>query len=310
MNEEIEYAEMLEIPVSTINVVRNKKGKNKRKSQPPFYPNEPKTPDLKDSVIAQVNDKLFENGAPKITADADLFAEGVNSNGDVRFEDYPERIDTIRLYNENERPFYDDMPEDFSQNAATDNVQPYPPTSKSEKKLRRVLGVEFALACALCGGIFLTNVFVPNSAVNTFFRSLSSTPATEAPADTRVYSDFTLNGVVSDFTDVEMTLSQTGVLSFQKECCVYPAVDGTVREVLLTDNGTYSVKIGHSDTFTGVIDGLSQVYYAVGDEVKSNVPVGYSDGETQVQVTMYSNEELLSCFQVTEENNLVWVTQG
>jgi len=47
----------------------------------------------------------------------------------------------------------------------------------------------------------------------------------------------------------------------------------------------------------------------VGDKVKANVPVGYTDGEAQVQVTMYSNGELLNCFQVTEENCLAWITQ-
>ena len=102
MNEEIEYAEMLEIPVSTVNVVK----KQRRRKQ--------KTPDvehnfsrgalgandidnannvnasksnnvhaqnpLRDSVIAQVNDKLREEPQPQeITADAELFAESANS---------------------------------------------------------------------------------------------------------------------------------------------------------------------------------------------------------------------------------------
>ncbi|MBQ7923854.1 MAG: hypothetical protein IJ329_00955 [Clostridia bacterium] len=307
MNEEIEYAEMLEIPVSTVNVVRKKRQKSKRKNAPPFYPNEEKTsPDLKDSVIAQVNDKLFENAEEKITADAALFAESANSDGELRFDDVPERIDTIRLYGENERPYFEDMPQEFD---GVDDAQfpVYPTENVAEKKLRRVLGVEFALACALCGGIFLTNVFLPGSAINTFFRSLGNT--TEEQADAREYTDFTLTSVVNDYTDVEMSLSETGVLTFQKACCVYPAADGTVRDVVLTEAGTYTVKIGHSDSFTGVIEGLNQVYYSVGDEVKANVPVGYTGGETQVQVTMYSDGTLLNCFEITEENCLAWIVQ-
>ena len=82
-----------------------------------------------------------------------------------------------------------------------------------------------------------------------------------------------------------------------------------VQEVLQAENGLYTVKIAHSDTFTGVMEGLQQVYYAVGDEVKANVPVGYTDGEAQVQVTMYSDGVLLNCFQITEENCLAWVVQ-
>ena len=90
---------------------------------------------------------------------------------------------------------------------------------------------------------------------------------------------------------------------------MYPAADGTVAEVSQEADGTYRIKIAHSSTFTGVIGGLDQVYYAVGDEVKSNVPVGYSAGETEVQVTMYSGGELLNCFEVTEENCLAWVEE-
>lgn len=304
MNEEIEYAEMLEIPVSTVNVVRKKRQKNKRNNDTPFYPNEQKTPDLKDSVIAQVNDKLFENAPEKVTADAELFAESVNSEGELRFDEIPERIDTVRLYGENERPYFDDMPQDF----ADELPSTYPIADNSERKLRRVLGIEFAVACALCGGIFLTNVFMPGSAINTFFRSLG-TPAEEPTADARPYNEFVLSGVVNDYTDVEMTLSDTGVLTFQKACCVYPTADGTVSEVILTDAGTYTVKLEHSDSFTGVIEGLNQVYYAVGEEVKSNVPVGYTDGEAQLQYTMYSDGTLLNCFQITEENCLAWTIQ-
>ena len=307
MNEEIEYAEMLEIPVSTVNVIRKKHPKNKRKAEPPFYPNPQPVPDLKDSVIAQVNDKLVENADETITADAQPFAEGVNSNGEVLFDDVPERIDTVRLFGENERPFFEDMPQSFEEDNEEFPIYPY--KNDAERKLRKILGVEFAVACALCGGIFLTNVFVPGSAINTFFRAMSN-PATEtALTDNRAYSDFELSPVVSELSDAELTLSETGVLSFTDECCVYPAADGTVSDVTKTDDGLYTVKISHSDSFTGVIHGLDYVYYAVGEDVKSNVPVGFSKGEAEVQVTMYSQGELLNCFELTEENCLAWISE-
>ena len=179
--------------------------------------------------------------------------------------------------------------------------------TRSQKALRLTLGIEFAAVCALCGAIFLTNVFVPNSAVNTFFRAV--TEPTVQQSDAREYSDFTLSPVVSELSDAELSLSAAGVLSFTDECCVYPAVDGEVSEVTRNEDGTYTLKIGHSDSFSGVISGLNQVYYAVGDEVKCNVPVGYTHGETPVQVTMYSGGVLLNCFQLTEENCLAWVEE-
>ena len=69
MHEEIDYAEMLEIPVSTVNFV--KKPSRRKKNRPestsfqtlpaPSFQNENFTQNpLRDSVIAQVNDRLSE----------------------------------------------------------------------------------------------------------------------------------------------------------------------------------------------------------------------------------------------------------
>ncbi|MBO7297674.1 MAG: hypothetical protein J6U60_01350 [Clostridia bacterium] len=54
---------------------------------------------------------------------------------------------------------------------------------------------------------------------------------------------------------------------------------------------------------------LQTLYYAVGDEVKANIPLGYSDGEREVQVTMYSEGALLNCMYLTDENCLAWVEE-
>ena len=132
-------------------------------------------------------------------------------------------------------------------------------------------------------------------------------PAEEEQADNRIYSDFTLASVVSELSDAEITVSPAGVLSFTDECCVYPAVDGKVAEVTKNASGTYDVKISHTDSFYGIISGLDYVYYTVGDKVYSNVPVGYSKGESAVQVTMYSGDELLNCYAVDDENCLTWI---
>lgn len=321
MNEEIEYAEMLEIPVSTVNVVRKNQRRKKQKNEfsAPSY-EESSSQDasvapLKESVIAQVNDRLRENPSEQtdqIVAEADLFAEGANSEGRLDFDPIPDRIDTVRLYSTEEMDgFLKDglRPYDYPLNQENEvgryalNKQ-----SRASKGMRLALGIEFAAACALCGAIFLTNVFMPNSGINTFFRALGSATETAA-TDTRTYADFSLSSVISDYTDAELSLSPAGILSFTHACCVYPTADGKVAEVTQATDGTYTVKISHSDSFSGVIHGLSHVYYAVGDDVKSNVPVGYTDGENEVQVTMYSGGELLNCFQLTDENCLAWLSE-
>ena len=327
MNEEIEYAEMLEIPVSTVNVVRKKRGR-KRKAEPTATEASAPVqaaPDLKESVIAQVNDKLLVSpeGEPapaeieNVTADAQLFAESANSEGVLDFNDIPQRIDTVRLYSEDERfsqssgarLFGSDYPLGGENGQDEGGMYRTNRETRAQKRARIVLGVEFAAACALCGAIFLTNVFMPGSAINTFFRSLGGDQKTAAATDVRSYEDFTLSSVVSSLSDTELALSEAGVLTFQDECCVYPAADGKVSAVEQAEDGTYTVRIAHSDSFSGVIGGLDVVYYAVGDEVKANVPVGFTGGETQVQVTMYSGGELLNCFRLTEENCLAWTQQ-
>lgn len=296
MNEELEYAEMLEIPVSTVNVVRKTRRRKKRSCQT-VSAQEPVLP-LKDSVIAQVNNRVNNN-----------VDEG---EGNIDFDADPNRIDTVRLYASGKKGMYEtELFAEKEQGAWAEDEENeatrYEMKSKPSKFMRIALGVEFGAVCALCAGIFLTNVFVPDSAVNTFFRALT-TPAQTVAIDERSYSDFTLSPVVSDLSKAELTLSPTGILSFTEACHVYPSANGEVGEII--QNGdTYSVKICYSDTFTGVINGLDTVYYEVGDQVKANVPVGYTNGETEVQVTMYSEGALLNCFELTDENCLAWVEQ-
>jgi hypothetical protein len=282
MNEEIEYAEMLEIPVSTVNIVKKKRGKKRKGTDV----------DLQESVIEKVNDKM---DAPTATESAQPLDVDTEEGGSVDFYDTVDRVDTVRLYGE-ESEF------------EGGRYEPNEKLSDKDRITRIVIGAEFATVCALCGAIFLTNIFMPNSAINTFFRTLTTTQET-VKTDDRAYSDFTLTSVVSDNADAELTLSETGVLTFTDDCLVYPAVDGKVVEIKQNEDGTYLVKLAHSDTFTGVISGLQYVYYQKGDEVKANIPVGYADGKTEVQVTMYSSGTLLNCFALTEENCLAWVAQ-
>ena len=319
MNEEIEYAEMLEIPVSTVNIVRKPQRRKKVKAHDEPQENAqnaaaelPVSP-LKESVIAQVNDRLNEPcSCAELSTDPPTestdFAD-IAPEGRLNFDPIPERIDTVRLYSREETGAWRDTlrPHDYALESENEGGR-YALNYKNRKNnvLKIALNAEFVAACALCGAIFLTNVFMPNSAINTFFRSMNSTSAA-AQTDARHYTDFTLSPVVSDRSGAELSLSPSGILSFTDACCVYPAANGTVSAVQQNADGTYTVKIAHSNTFTGVFSGLDYVYYGEGEEVFSNVPLGYSDGESEVQVTMYSSGALLNCFQLTDENCLAWV---
>ena len=317
MNEEIEYAEMLEIPVSTVNIVRKnnrrKKGKNQETHSKAALSMEVEAPSapLKESVIAQVNDRLNEAEEPTIVEDAFPLedVEITAPEGRLNLDAIPERIDTVRLYSTEETEGWRGSlyPQDYPLNCENKGGGDALNGKKEKNRAVKIaLNTEFIAACVLCGGIFLTNVFMPNSAINTFFRSMNSASAA-AQTDTRHYTDFTLSPVVSELSDTELSLSPTGILTFTDDCCVYPAANGTVESVQQNADGSYTVKIAHSDTFTGVFNGLDTVYYGEGDTVLCNVPLGYSDGEGEVQVTMYSGGVLLNCFQLTEENCLAWL---
>ena len=281
MNEEIEYAEMLEIPVSTVNVVKKRTRKSK------------KSADLKEKVISKVN----ETADTQDLALAEIaVAAPEESTGEVLPIAIPrerKRAWFERLFRRGEKSW------ETAEESAELPEQPSPRANRQSL----VLGIEFAVACALCLGIFLTNVLMPHSAINVFFRSLTE----RETVDARTYADFVLSGVVYD-ESVALTVSETGVLSFTDECCVYPSVDGTVSEVLQENDGSFTVKIAHTPTFSAVITGLTYAPVEVGGKVKTNVPVGYSNGEREVQVTMYEKGELLNCFYVTDENCLAWVT--
>ncbi len=279
MNEEIEYAEMLEIPVSTVNVVRKKRRKKKEES-------------LKDTVIASVNDRLEEQPQPSLPVEEE--------EGSLDLDSVPERIDTVRLYSEREEG-EGLFPYDYPLNEGG-RVE----ANAKSRRARIALGVEFGVACALCAGIFVTNVFMPQSAINTFFRAMTTPNET---ATVKPYTDYALRPVVSEWSEAKLALSQEGILSLTGDCCVYPAADGRVSEVVKNEDGSYTLKINHEDSFTGVFAGLDAVYYAVGDSVRANVPVGYTDGEGEVQVTLFSGGQLLNCFELTEENCLAWIAQ-
>ena len=241
MNEELSYAEMLEIPVETVTVNRKEKKRRGREE------------DIADRVVESVNDRV-----------------------------------------ESRDPAY----------AESTPIERAPTLTRKDKIARRVLWGEFAAVCALCAVIFLTNIFVTNSAINTFVRDLWNGSETEA-ADTRTYEDFTLSPVVNEYTDVELAVSDTGVMSFTAACSVYAPCDGVVSAVNGDAENGYTIELRHSDSFSTVMSGLTNVYFAVGEDVKRNVPLAYTDGTHPVRVTFYEDGTLLNCYTVSEDG-LAW----
>ena len=190
---------------------------------------------------------------------------------------------------------------DYGEEAQVFESAPQKPKKFLENKL--LLG-EFIAVCALCATILLTNLFWQDSAINTFFRGLVAEETPAAAPDERSYAELTPGSVVAD-ADIECSVSEAGVLTFTGECSVYAPYGGTVESVAETD-GVYTVEIEHTTSFSSVISGLSAVYWAAGDSVFSTIPVGYSDGASEVSVRMYDGGSLISSYSVNEENDIVW----
>ena len=240
MNEELDYAQMLEIPVNTVNVVKKKSiFRRKEKAQP--------QEDLKAQVVESVNERVGAFVAA----------------------------------------------EDLSDPPNPENVK-----AKAIGKRDRanvVIWTEAVLVGVIAIAIFVTNLLLPNTVVNTFLSSFSK-KTVEEPA----YTEFVLSPVVSDLSEAEVAVSESGVLSFVAEGSVYPVCKGKVSNVV-EENGLFTVEIAHTSTFKSVITGLKNAYSAKGTAVAANIPVGYSDGQNEVKVSMYDNGVLLNCFTLNDE---------
>lgn len=244
MNEELDYAEMLEIPVNTVNVVK-KKSIFKRKGAKRQQVKPQQQEDLKERVVESVNERVG----------AYVYSE------DLSDPPKPVKMKTAAI--------------------------------GGKDKGGRVLLTEAILVGVIAIAIFVTNIFVPNTVINTFLNSFTATTA-EEPA----YTEFKLSSVVSDFSDAEVDIAESGVISFTAAGSVYPVCKGKVSKVY-EENGIYTVEVAHTSTFTSVVTGLTNVYSAVGTNVASNIPFGYSDGTSEVRVSLYDNGTLLNCLTMT-----------
>ena len=257
MDDEIDYAEMLEIPVETVTV-------RKRESRRPRH--EAENGDLSEQLVAEVNERM--EGAPEEAPAPE--AEAIDPN--------------------------------FAESKQIERSEK--PKKAKKPWVKKLLLGELAAVVGLCAVIFFTNIFMTNSAINTFVRGLFH--GDTASVDTREYSDFKLTPVVNDSVDTALTVSDTGVLSFTANCSVYAPASGTVNKVNGTKETGYTVEVKHSEKFSTIISGLDTVYLTEGDKVMNTLPIGYTDGDGAVNVMMYSGDTLLNCYSA-ENNKLAWI---
>ena len=238
MNDKLQYASMLEIPVKSCNITykpSKKRGKKKTSNGD----------EVKEELLNKIN---AEETQPQET-DMPLVSTGyINEGQDEEFHQQPS-------IQEEDEKFFSKKP------------------NRRFKFKITTIGVQLMVIGALILTILITNSVHPNSGLNVFMRGIFSSDQAEEVADTREYSEF----APVFATDANVSVSEGGVMTITGAGSVYSTVNGKVTSVTQEEDGTYSMEIAHSEKFLSVISGLDRVYVSEGDTVFNTIPVGYVD---------------------------------
>ena len=271
----LDYAEMLEIPVSSVSV-SYKKSKKKIKT-------EKRADDLKDSVIKKLNENstAMDDG---YTA-AELLDEKREETVQSDILEMPESIQEEKP----KRRFF--AKREHSEKKAPD---------EGSKRFNMIFA-QIVIVCLLGAVLFLANIFWINENASAAFKNLFKGEET-LPQDTRVYSDFD----VAMPTSAAVTAGEDGALTFIAKGGVYAPVDGTVESIVQEENGTLTMTIVHNANFKSVIKGVDMAFLQEGESAFRSMPVAYSEGEEAVSVFFYEGDRIISDYTVGENNELVW----
>lgn len=249
MNEKLQYATMLEIPVSTCSVTRVPTKKRRRKRKKEIDPDV-----VKEELLSKINSE--EESAAEQTEGKAAWKE-----------EYDRAINEL---DEEERLAEEKEGLETVENEATANV--YPVGGKEKKRFKiSAIGAQLAVIGALVAVIFLTNAFYADSGINVFFKSVFGGNQTQT-ADTRGYEEFA--PVIATGGDAAVAVDD-GVMTFSGAGSIYAPCDGTVSSLSLGEDGKYTMVISHSENFKTVLSGIDFAYAGLDEEVFYNIPVGY-----------------------------------
>lgn len=312
MNEKLQYASMLEIPINTCSIVKKAPKSSRRKSKKQRNPEE-----VKNQLVQMVNQnvEMQNNGQSLNTQNI----ESVNQNQINQQAEYVQAIMGEDLTNvettENTMNVNDNtalelsLGQEDTLQVNENQIQTEEITSSIKKgKIKRekkpfkfsIISVQLAIIGVLLATIFLTNAFYSGSGLNAMVNSIFGNDTTTI--DNRVYTDFA--PVINCGGDSEYVF-ENGVINFSGEGSVYSPCDGKVKEVIMQENGKYTIKVAHNSNFISVFSGLDYAYCSPGDTVFGNIPVGYiSEGSAEMCFTDNMGE-IISEYQVID-NAVIW----
>lgn len=269
MNEKLQYATMLEIPVKTCNVTlrTDKKRKlGKRKIKNPEV--------VKEELLNKIN---MESATEEEMEQSQVQQE-------------------MGL----EQPLLEDEQTQPCNTENTVTITPFKRKFKPKFKLS-LITAQLIIIGVLITTIFLTSALYADSGINVFFRSVFGTNQTES-VDARTHHDFAPVIAVGDTNEVVIN---DGVMTFSGTGSVYSPCDGMVTAISRDENGKYIFEISHSENFKSVISGLDYAYAGVNDKVYSNIPVGYVNSDGATMCFKSGDDLVISNYEIID-NSVVW----
>jgi len=291
MNEKLQYATMLEIPVNTCSITTKpiKKKRTKKKKQV-------NAEQVKQQLLNKINQNEDYNQEQSVADDYD------NDNTSLWEKSYNQAMEDIKEENS--------LPEYGSEYEQTDNLTEQENSGSSvtisplqTKKKRRfsIIGAQFIVVGVLAFTILITNLIYPNSGINTFFKSVFSSNA-PTTVDSRTYADFAPVIAMGNNDGVNMT---NGVISFGGKGSIYAPCDGVVSSILKGEDGTFTIEITHNQNFKTLLSGVEYAYVGLDDKVFFNIPVGYLDPDGATMCFTNGQGSLISDYQIID-NMVVW----
>lgn len=266
MNEKLQYASMLEIPVNTCSVSL-KPPKKKR-----LFGKKTKNPEtVKQELLNKINSMEIQ------------FEDKSEPNLESALETQEDQAviqPTVELVEANLSESVQET-EELQEQVVSDEYSTVSvkKVKQNKKKFKlSIIPVQLMIIGALAFTIFLTNAINPNSGINVFLRSVfgANQPVV---VDQRTYEDFTPVLTLDDNSNVMLS---DGIMTFSGKGSVYSPCDGKITYITQDGQGKYTLEITHNDNFKTLISGIDYAYANVDDKVYSNVPVGYvtEDGAT------------------------------
>ncbi len=266
-NEQINYADMIEIPVNTCTVTSMPAPKKRTRKK------KPSAEEIKSVVIAQVNDSLS----------ATEKEDQPTQSSQEEVADFLNSVVAKNTSTVSENDFELEEPE-----TSKKSVLPKVRGGVFSLKKRIIIGVVavVVLAVATLGAGILTDSLGLTAYFGEVFAPVQQT--------VKEYDDYQAG--LPCLMPSAITVDN-GVMSVANKGSVYSSTDGTVSKVVFAD-GKYSLEITHGEDFRTVIEGLDYSYVAEGDGVYGKIPVGYSLGEGYT-VCLYSSEGLITDYDIS-----------